>query len=225
MRCSIVSLLSKNKRSWFWYCCWFWVQPSSLNIPSDFLQVYRAGDRTCDLSVLPGNTKRGNITVPWNTKGGSITVPWNTKGGSITVPWNTKGGSITVPWNTKGGSITVPWNTKGGSITCTVDPLFDWFELVCFANKNKNCQWSCSWFQTSRTGGQWYSDTSPFSIPWLYHWPPVWLVWNQMYDNWQFLFLFEKQTNPNQLNRRSMVQWYFPLCIPWFCLYFVTLLR
>ncbi len=27
----------------------------------------------------------------------------------------------------------------------------------------------------------------------LYHWPPVWLVWNQLYDNWQFLFLFAKQ--------------------------------
>jgi len=44
----------------------------------------------------------------------------------------------------------------------------------------------------------------------LYHWPPVWLVWNQLYDNWQLLFLFAKQTNPNQSNRRSMVQWYFP---------------
>ncbi len=45
----------------------------------------------------------------------------------------------------------------------------------------------------------------------LYCWPPVWLVWNQLYDNWQFLFLFEKQTSPNQSNRRSMVQWYIPL--------------
>ncbi len=45
----------------------------------------------------------------------------------------------------------------------------------------------------------------------LYHWPPVWLVWNQLYDNWQFLFLFSKQTNPNQSNWRSIVQWYFPL--------------
>ncbi len=45
----------------------------------------------------------------------------------------------------------------------------------------------------------------------LYHWPPVWLVWNQLYDYWQFLFLFSKQTNPNQSNRRSIVQWYFPL--------------
>ncbi len=24
----------------------------------------------------------------------------------------------------------------------------------------------------------------------MYHWPPVWLVWNQLYDNWQFLFSF-----------------------------------
>jgi hypothetical protein len=45
----------------------------------------------------------------------------------------------------------------------------------------------------------------------LYRWPPVWLVWNQLYDNWQLLFLFAKQTNPNQSNRRSMVQWYSPL--------------
>jgi hypothetical protein len=44
----------------------------------------------------------------------------------------------------------------------------------------------------------------------LNHWPPVWLVWNQLYDNWQLLFLFAKQTNPNESNRRSMGQWYFP---------------
>ncbi len=43
----------------------------------------------------------------------------------------------------------------------------------------------------------------------LCHWPPVWLVWNQLYDNWQFLFLFAKQTNPNQSNMRSKVQWCF----------------
>ncbi len=45
----------------------------------------------------------------------------------------------------------------------------------------------------------------------LYRWPPIWLVWNQLYENWQFLFSPVKQTNPNQSNRRSMVQWYFPL--------------
>jgi hypothetical protein len=35
-------------------------------------------------------------------------------------------------------------NTKGGSNHCTFDLLFDWFGLVCFANKNKNCQLSYS---------------------------------------------------------------------------------
>ncbi len=45
----------------------------------------------------------------------------------------------------------------------------------------------------------------------LYHWPLVWLVLNQLHENWQYLFLFAKQTDPNQSNRRSMVQWYLPL--------------
>jgi hypothetical protein len=56
-------------------------------------------------------------------------------------------------------------NTEGGKYHCTIDLLFDWFGLVCFANKNKNYHLSYSWFQTSQTGGQQCSDTSPFSIP------------------------------------------------------------
>jgi hypothetical protein len=51
-----------------------------------------------------------------------------------------------------------------GKYHCTIDLLFDWFGLVCFANKNKNCQFSYSSFQTIQTGGQLYSDASPFSI-------------------------------------------------------------
>jgi hypothetical protein len=39
-----------------------------------------------------------------------------------------------------------------------IDLLFDWFGLLCFANKNKNCQLSYSQFQTSQTGGQQYND-------------------------------------------------------------------
>jgi hypothetical protein len=31
-------------------------------------------------------------------------------------------------------------NTKRGKYHCTIDLLFDWFGLVCFASKNKNCQ-------------------------------------------------------------------------------------
>ncbi len=56
---------------------------------------------------------------------------------------------------------------KRGKYHCTIDLPFDWSGLVCLANKDKNCQLSHSWFQTSQTGGQWYSDTSPFSIPCL----------------------------------------------------------
>jgi hypothetical protein len=52
-----------------------------------------------------------------------------------------------------------------GKYHCTIDLLFDLLGLVCFSNKNKNCQLPYSWFQTSKTRGQQYSDTSPFSIP------------------------------------------------------------
>jgi len=37
-----------------------------------------------------------------------------------------------------------PGNTKGGKYQGKVDLLFDLFGLVCFANKNKNCQLSYS---------------------------------------------------------------------------------
>ncbi len=50
---------------------------------------------------------------------------------------------------------------KMGKYHCTIDLLFDWFRLTCFINKNKTCQLSYCWFQTSQTGGQQYSDTSP----------------------------------------------------------------
>ena len=51
----------------------------------------------------------------------------------------------------------------------------------------------------------------------LYCWPPVWLILIQLYDSWQFSFLFAKQTNPNRSNRRSTVQRYFPFSVPWDC--------
>ncbi len=54
-----------------------------------------------------------------------------------------------------------------GEISLYYWPPDDWFGLICFANKNKNCQFLYSWFQTSQTEGQQYSDTSPFSIPCL----------------------------------------------------------
>jgi hypothetical protein len=58
-------------------------------------------------------------------------------------------------------------NTKWGRIIVPLTSCLTDFGLVCFANKNKNCHLSYSLFQTSQTGGQWYSETSPFSIPWI----------------------------------------------------------
>ncbi len=58
-------------------------------------------------------------------------------------------------------------NTKGGKYHCTIDLLFDWFGTMymtignfCFYLQNRL-------IQTSQTGGQLHSDTSPFSIPYL----------------------------------------------------------
>ncbi len=55
-------------------------------------------------------------------------------------------------------------NTKGEVSMYHWPPVWlVWISL--FWNKNKNCQLSYSWFQISLTGGQQYSDTSPFIIP------------------------------------------------------------
>ena len=51
---------------------------------------------------------------------------------------------------------------------------------------------------------------------WLYGWPPVWLVWIR--SNKYSCCLFSKQAkqlSPNKQNRRSAVQWYFPLRSKW----------
>ena len=51
--------------------------------------------------------------------------------------------------------------TKVGSITVLLTSCLTGLEsAVCFHLQNRL-------IQTSQTGGQWYSDTSPFSIPWL----------------------------------------------------------
>jgi len=52
-----------------------------------------------------------------------------------------------------------------------------------------------------------------------YPWPPVWLVWNQLFYNWQFLFSLAKQQD--RLIQTSQIggQWYShtpPFSIPWF---------
>jgi hypothetical protein len=57
--------------------------------------------------------------------------------------------------NTKGGSITVPLTSCLTGLESAV------WQLTIFC-----CYLQNRLIQTSQTGGQWYSDTSPFSIPW-----------------------------------------------------------
>ncbi len=45
----------------------------------------------------------------------------------------------------------------------------------------------------------------------LYHWPPVWLIWISLFCKWIQKLSGVIQLIPNQTNRRSTVQWYFPL--------------
>ncbi len=72
--------------------------------------------------------------------------------------------TINVLWLTP-----VPGNTKGGSITVPLTSCFDWFGISCMTTDNFCFYLPNRLIQTSQTGGQWYSDTSPFNIPCLYY--------------------------------------------------------
>jgi hypothetical protein len=50
---------------------------------------------------------------------------------------------------------------------CTIDLLFDWFGISCMTTANICFYLQNRLIQTSQTGGQRHTDTSPFSIPWI----------------------------------------------------------
>jgi hypothetical protein len=54
-----------------------------------------------------------------------------------------------------------------GKYHCTIDLLFDWFWINCMTTENFCFYLQNRLIKTSPTGSQWYSDTSPFSIPWI----------------------------------------------------------
>jgi hypothetical protein len=54
-----------------------------------------------------------------------------------------------------------------GTYHCTIDLLFDWFGISCMTTDNFCHYLQNRLIQKSQTGGQWYTDTSPFRIPWL----------------------------------------------------------
>ncbi len=51
-------------------------------------------------------------------------------------------------------------------------PPVDWFGISCMTTDNICFYLWNRLIQTSQTGGQWYSDTSPFSIPWFFNLSP-----------------------------------------------------
>jgi hypothetical protein len=64
-----------------------------------------------------------------------------------------------------------------GKYHCTIDLLFDWFGISCMTIENFGFYLQSRLIQTSQIGGQWYSDTSPFSIPW-FHFLQTFLGWH-----------------------------------------------
>jgi len=57
-----------------------------------------------------------------------------------------------------------PGNTKWGSITVPLTSCFDWFGISCMTIGIFCFYLQNRLIHTSQTGGQQYSDTSPFSI-------------------------------------------------------------
>jgi len=53
-----------------------------------------------------------------------------------------------------------------GKYHCTIDLLFDWFGISCMTADNYHFYLQNRLILTGQTGGQLYSDTSPFSVPW-----------------------------------------------------------
>jgi len=52
-----------------------------------------------------------------------------------------------------------------GKYHCTADLLFDWFGISCMTSNNFCFSLQNRLIQTGLTGGQWYSDPSPFCVP------------------------------------------------------------
>jgi hypothetical protein len=65
---------------------------------------------------------------------------------------------------------------KRGEYNCTIVFLYDWFGISCMTTDNFCFYLHYRLIQTSQTGGQWYSDTSLFSIPWSYYSVPTEIV-------------------------------------------------
>ncbi len=83
--------------------------------------------------------------------------------------------SITIILVTYGQWCSRQGMLKRGEYHCTIDLLFDWFGISCMTTDNFCFYLQNRLIQTSQTGGQQYSDTSPFRIPCSRYWYQVWM--------------------------------------------------
>ncbi len=96
-----------------------------------------------------------------------IAIP---SGGGLAPSSQTVGSLLRPPgWQIPSWKIIWAGTTKDWKYHCTVGLLFDWFGVSCMTTVFICFNLQNRLIQTSQTGGQWYSDTSPFSIPWSEH--------------------------------------------------------
>jgi hypothetical protein len=99
-----------------------------------------------------------------------------------------------------------------GEISQYCWPSVDWFVISCMTTDNFCFYVQNRLIQTSQTGGQWYSDTSPKSIPWPNPCFLMTISWPVLKDK------FDKSQNKKKLNLLSF-KVYFLLWVrhnPWY---------
>jgi hypothetical protein len=84
------------------------------------------------------------------------------------------------------GNIPTTREYLRGMYHCTIDLLFDWFGISCMTTDNFCFYLQNRQIQTSQTGGQWYSDTSPFNNPCYYQYNlRLMKLWMGKMASWQ----------------------------------------
>ncbi len=98
-------------------------------------------------------------------------------------------------WKFDNLSYTLLGWVHAGKYHCTIDLLFDWFGMGWMTTNNFCLYFRNRLIQTSQTGGQRYSDTSPFSVPWFMQ---------------GILFPVHETLNPDMGGAWSMIQINYP---------------
>ncbi len=115
-----------------------------------------------------------------------------------------------------------PGNTKRGKYHCTIDLLFDWFGISCMTTDNFCCYFINRLIQTSQTGGQWYSETSPFSIPCSnYKVPPHLKMMVRSYPNARFDGATTFSITTLCIKTLSRIYWYDTWAEPWYTILYI----